>query len=352
MTKLVADTIPSARPAEFGWPQGDVAGAVAFRELVPPGIPRAVAAVLAPRLPGLADADWHALSADQWPNGRYRVVAGEGAWFVRVSELLGEPQLEVSVINHLAASGVPVNVPVVIGAPFEWEDRQYRVDARPFLEGARHTDGSLADLAALGRSLATCHRSLINFPQAATIRNAAKTRYRRLTGVVTFAGETASAGAWKRLAELAPWGEENAAWISTMAAEFETGFVDASGAQCLHGEIHRANVLFTADGQAVLLDFEEAVHNFAPSAWDLAYAIQRFCLHDDPPPALFRTRLSAFESGYGAPVPDLRPMMRQIAWLITAVLIELCVEGRQIKPAAEYAKFVRLERQAANLIWP
>jgi hypothetical protein len=80
--------------------------------------------------------------------------------------------------------------------------------------------------------------------------------------------------------------------------------------------------------------------------------VQRFCLHDDPSLPVWRARLSALETGYGASFPDLRPMMRQIAWLITALLIELCVEGREIKPREEHDKFIRLERQAANLIWP
>ncbi|MDR3400905.1 MAG: phosphotransferase [Chthoniobacter sp.] len=341
-----------ARPAEHGWPQGDIPGAVEFREAVPLEISRAVAAVMVPQLPDLADADWRALCADQWPNGRYRASRGDRAWFVRVSELVGEPGREARIIEYLAADGVPVNVPIAIGLLLMWGGRQYRVDARPFLTGARHTDGSSVDLTALGATLAACHRSLRKFPEAATIRTAAQARYERLARVVAFAGVTARLEKWERLAELARWGQENAAWLSTMAAEFDGSFANMSDAQCLHGEIHRANVLFTSAGQAVLLDFEEAVHNFAPPAWDLAYAVQRFCLHDDPSSPVWRARLSALETGYGASFPDLRPMMRQIAWLIAALLIELCVEGREIKPREEYDKFIRLERQAANLVWP
>jgi Ser/Thr protein kinase RdoA (MazF antagonist) len=311
-----------------------------------------VAEALDPHLPGLASADWRALSAEQWPNGRYCVRSAERAWFVRVSDFEGSPALEARLIEHLDTAGVAVNAPIVMDAPLVWQSRRYRVDARPFLAGARHTDGSLGDLTALGASLAAAHRSLRTFPEAEAIRSAALTRYQRFARVIAFARETARLEKWERFAELAPWGRENAAWITAMAAESITSFANQPGAQCLHGEIHRANVLFDSAGRAVLLDFEEAVHNFAPPAWDLAYTVQRFCLHDDPSAPTLRARLSALESGYGARFSDLRPMMRQIAWLMTAVLIELCVEGRQIKPAAEYAKFIHLERQAASLQWP
>src|ERR1700761_8221073 len=94
MTDLPTTAPVPARPAEHGWPQGDIPGEVKFCEAVPLEISRAVAAALVPRLPDLADANWRALCADQWPNGRYRANRGDSAWFVRVSELVGEPGRE------------------------------------------------------------------------------------------------------------------------------------------------------------------------------------------------------------------------------------------------------------------
>lgn len=99
------------------------------------------------------------------------------------------------------------------------------------------------------------------------------------------------------------------------------------------------------DGAAVLVDFEESVHVFAPPAWDLAFLVQRFCLCDDPSPSVARLRLSVVADAYGGPLPGLATMMRQAAWFSMATIIDLRMSQGVITPVDEYDKFVRLARQ-------
>ena len=336
------------RLAECGWPGGDVPGEKAFGFRPSSALRHWLEEGLRESLGPLGEVD--ALASGTGFAGRYRVSAGGRLWFVRVSETWGHPDLEAGLIRFLEAAEVPVNSPVAAGIRLQAGGTAFRVDIRPFLEGARAFNGGLEDLAALGESLGHCHRALRNFPGSGRIAELAAARYAGFGRWAGWVGEMAGSGQWGAFRELAAWAEEQRDWLLELAAGFRPGFGEVAGAQCVHGEIHRANVLYTG-GKAVLLDFEEAVHNLAAPDWDLAYLVQRFCLHDGPVGAVLRDRLAAVESGYGCRLPDLRPMMRQLAWMAAVILVELCVEGRQVKPAAEYAKFVRLERQARDLEW-
>ena len=134
--------------------------------------------------------------------------------------------------------------------------------------------------------------------------------------------------------------------IAAMTEHFDPHLDRWPGAQCLHGQIHRYNVLFRSDdGAAVLVDFEDSVHVFAPVAWDLAYLVQRFCLDDDPPLSVGRDRYSIIAKAYGISVRGLTEMMRQTAWLSVAAILRRHVSHDIVTPLAEYDKFVRLERQ-------
>jgi Ser/Thr protein kinase RdoA (MazF antagonist) len=151
-------------------------------------------------------------------------------------------------------------------------------------------------------------------------------------------------------AEHATWASEQRAWLAIMAGGFEPRFDELAGAQCLHGEVHPANVLFrAADGTAILVDFEESVHVFAPPAWDLAFLVQRFCLRDNPPAVVRAARLSIVAEAYGRPLPALARMMRQAAWFSIAVILEARISQGLVTPRDEYEKFVRLEQQGQAL---
>jgi Ser/Thr protein kinase RdoA (MazF antagonist) len=241
---------------------------------------------------------------------------------------------------------VAVNAPVVAGRPLPWKGRTLRVDVRPEITG-RHFDGSAADLRSLAGVLAACHAALARFDGSAAVRAAASARYRRLAAVREEIGAAVAGGDLGLFAEQAAWAARHRDWLLEMAGQFTARLDELPGAQCLHGEVHPGNVLFrSGDDGAVLVDFEESVHVFAPPAWDLAFLVQRFCLGDDPAPGVARRRVSTAADAYAGPWPRLAPMMRQAAWFSVAVIVEARTAYGVITAADEYDKFVRLERQA------
>ncbi|RFC47014.1 MAG: putative kinase, aminoglycoside phosphotransferase (APT) family [Verrucomicrobia bacterium] len=331
--------------AETGWPTGDAPGEFAFGFSVPADVSRAIAAVV----PGTDGAEWRALAETEEPVGRFRVVGNGRPLFVRVSGDWGAPDLERGLIDHLQDGGVEVNGFIEAGLALDWDGRKLRVDARPFLTGAQHFSGSLDELRVLANTLRRCHQALKGYPRSAAIQARAQTRYTQLGSVRDFIGAAAKKRDWSAFHELAAWAEANGAWLCEMADGYDARLDLLPGAQCLHGEIHRANVLFNGEPPAaILIDFEESVRHFAPPAWDLAYLVQRFCLHDDPPLEVLRERLAAVEAGYGRPLPEIGGFMRTAAWFATAIIVDLCVRERVLKPLAECDKFVRLERQGRD----
>jgi hypothetical protein len=144
----------------------------------------------------------------------------------------------------------------------------------------------------------------------------------------------------------ASWAQSQSQWLGGLVEGFQARCDLLPPSQCLHGQIHQANVLYAP--APVLVDWEEAVQTYAPVEWDLAYFTQRFCLHDGPPRDLARERLGAVREAYGAPLGDVSAMMRHVAWLSAVILTEYHQAGVQ-SPLGEYEKFVRLEEQARDL---
>ena len=138
-------------------------------------------------------------------------------------------------------------------------------------------------------------------------------------------------------------------WLGEMCGDYDPRLDQESLAQCVHGELHDANVLFDLESRRpVLIDFEESVHLHVPASWDVAFIVHRFCLRDDPKPASLTTRLEAFARGYGA-LPKLAFMMRNIAWTTLLTVIDLRLRLGIISPPDEWDKFAGLELQARSL---
>lgn len=337
----------SVLDAEFAWPGGDRPGQPEFEHEPQPAVVAAITQALASAFPAAnePDARLRALRPPTGPVGRYRLATARGAWFVRVSTRWGNPELERAITTDLAARGVSVNPLLVAGRPLQWNDDVFRVDVRPMIAG-RHFDGSAGDLQRLAATLGACHHALVDSPRAAAVRAAASARDERLAKIRDLLADALKRDAFELFAEQAPWARAHREWLDAMADGFEPRLDERPEAQCLHGEVHPGNVLFRADdGAAVLVDFEESVHVFAPPAWDVAFVVQRFCLSDDPAPAAARERLAIVSRAYGPPVADLAGMMRQAAWFCIAAILDMRLSQGLATPGGEYDKFVRLERQ-------
>lgn len=334
--------------AELGWPTGDQPGELRFLHEPTDETRVAILHALSSIFPPAQspDAALHALTPSDGIAGRYRLQTPEGAWFVRVSMWMGDAALEKLLMDYLASKDVHVNPLLVTGITLAWDHKDYRVDVRPLIEG-RHFDGSLDDLAQVASTLAACHVALSNFPDAANIRRAADQRYQQHQQARDLIDEVLSAKDFRIFGAQADWARVHVDWLGEMVAHFNPHFHAEAEAQCIHGQIHLGNVLFH-DGIAVLIDWEEAVYNYTPPAFDLAYFVQRFCLRDNPPPDVLRQRLDTIAVHYG-PLPPLAEMMRQLAWMSMAVIVDHQTQGIITSPS-EYDKFVRLEQQARTLV--
>jgi len=317
--------VMSVSKAEFAWPEGDVPGSLDFPYELSPSLAQALGRTLAPMFPPAGDKDsrYRALAQNDDPVGRYKLSTKEGEWFVRVSSRWGNPGFEKPLVDHLAARGVAVNPLLVANLKLQWEEQTFRVDVRPLIKG-RHFNGSPEDLYNLASTLAQCHRSLQDISEADQVYVTAAARARRLESIRHHITDALASGNFELFAERASWASAHVDWLSQMVEKFDSNLHERPDAQCVHGEIHPGNVLFRiADSVAVLVDFEESVHIFMPPAWDLAFMAQRFCLKDDPTPSIALDRLAAVTEGYGEPLPELAPTMRQAAWFTMAVILDL-----------------------------
>ena len=337
---------------ELAWPSGDQPDELHFHYRAAPPIEQAILdslrANFEPAHIGPVRLD--ALQPSDGPAGRYQMSTSNGRWFVRVSRRWGNPVMEKSLLNYLDSRSVAVNPLLVAGTKMVWEDQVFRIDVRPFIQG-RHFNGSLEDLSRLASALAECHRALKTFPETAKVQSIAAARYERLEEVRQMIAQAVLGGSFDDVfIERADWAAQHRDWLAMLVDLFTPRLDLASDAQCLHGQIHPANVVYQmADGTPILVDWEEAVQSFASPAYDLAYFFQRFCLRDNPSPHVLQQRLAAVTSGYGQALPRLATMIRQTCWLSMAVIVDLRLSHNLVTSLTEYNKFVMLEKQARAL---
>jgi Ser/Thr protein kinase RdoA (MazF antagonist) len=273
-------------------------------------------------------------------------VEGE-SWFVRVSSLRGEAELEKKLVDFLLDRGVSVNPLLVAGADFGFGGGEFRLDVRPFVRGDHEfTEGRLVLLV---EEVRRCHEVLGEFPGLEEVRRISEERFAELGVGLRELGGALGRRAWAEIAPEEDWVRENLGFLEEMAASMVLDHPWREGAQCLHGQIHRANVLFTEGDRPVLLDFEEAVHVFAPRAWDVAHVVQRFCLFDDPEAVVLARRLEAVERVLGAVSEEITQVMREVAWFSILILVMGWRREGLRAPRGEYEKFVKFERQAREL---
>jgi hypothetical protein len=336
----------------YAWESSDCPGRIAFATEPAADLAAEVIRTVQPVLP-VAGAQLRALSAAAAVGtaiGGYALTSLEGQWFLRITSHIGTPALEKDLVDGLLASGVPVNPILVAGIPFVWRGHELRLDIRPLVQ-ARHFDGSDGDLTALGRVMAATHRALADTAVALAVRRLAAARNTRLLGHRDrLAAILHDGGDPTRLGFPSGWAERNGRWLLRWCAEYRADWHQRPGSQCLHGEIHQGNVLYDGTGAAMLVDFEESTDVFAPPVWDLAYAVQRFCLFDQPDRAVFLARLDHLTTGYGQPFGGLGDGMRQIAYHCMATLLDLFIERGLLSPESEFDKFVQLEGWATRLV--
>lgn len=169
--------------------------------------------------------------------------------------------------------------------------------------------------------------------------------------VAPFAPEIQSAGA-AALSDLRSRAQQIRAGDSPHAAEVVDLFQARGGdldffegpSQAVHGDLNRSNVLVTPSEEAVVIDFEEAPSAWMPTAVDVAFALERFCLVPDPRTAerLAGAFADSYRSVHGPlalPPGWLARARRALALRALVRLVDLCSSGSAVAES-EWQKFL------------
>lgn len=332
------------KAVELAWPGGDVPGGQAFSfQVVGQRAQSILRALQDLGIPPGESPEISSLDSGQALAGRYHVRFADRTLFLRISTRLGAPDLEQALLAHLASAKVPVN-PILASGWCREQGERLRADIRPFIAG-RHFDGSIKDIQALAETLGLLHRTLATLPEGRRIQEISASRYAHFQAMRDRIAADLDAGRTEIFKEHEPWAMEHLDLIARMVRGLEPRFDLLEGAQCLHGEVHPANVIFRRN-VAMLIDFEESVHTQAPPSYDLAFLVQRFLLRDQPDRETLNQRLGAAEESYGASFPPLTKMMQQISRLSLVFIIHARAYENMATPLSEYRKFIALEQQA------
>jgi len=284
------------------------------------------------------------------PAGHYCLHNGKEKLFLRVTRRSRKnTDIEDLVTNHLFDTGITVNLPIVSQLTIHWGGHAYLLSVFHFIEG-RHFDGSDSDLASLSLAVARMHEALRSFNSADDIHAAALKTAERLSNTKEIVAQLLKTKNFSLFYDRREWAERNYEWLKMMVEGFNPYLCQEPDAQCVHGELHSGNVIFSLqDGPVILIDFEETPDAWFPPAFDIAYLVHRFCMDQNISKGLFNSRLKIVEDNYGKIPSGLKNMMRQVCWYNIALLIDRSIRRESVSSEKEYDKFVKLENMTSRL---
>lgn len=322
--------------AEFAWPGGDRPGGAVAQDMQ---------SHQANRILDLLWGDWRCgvenfrmVTPANGVIGRFRLDRREASYFVRVTHRLGEGDLERRLLSELLDQGCNVNPILDQRVVKGCDGESVRIDIRPFSAGC-HWDGSTQSLESLGRSLAELHRQLRQVSMASEVSELSNKRGRRLDEACQKLQHGLSTGqALNHSGQ--EWFHTNSDWLRDQFRGFSVRrLMRAEDAQIVHGELHRANVMFMAC-DPLFLDWEEAVHLYVSPGWDIAYVIQRFCA--DASNQVRADRIGSLCRGYGQLPESTRQMLRDIGRVSLLIVADLEWFSGFQTPISELNKFKHL----------
>ena len=285
----------------------------------------------------------YSMSASEHIVGRY-CLSNEAIdpLFIRITERISDANLEISLTNYLKEKGASVNEFIAGGLSISDPNtgEKYRMDIRPLLLNGRHFSGKDEEIIYLGAGMVRVHQALKKYTQADVIHKNSDDRMKRLSAIahelekspVQFSVDIEPYRAWIK---------ENSDWLKDMSGSTDLFFfTDTDKSQCIHGEPHPANILFQ-NNDAIFLDFEEAVHLFVSTAWDLAFITQRFILLSDAPVSKKREQIGLLSESYGSDIFNTEAM-KALNWITLLIIFDLWIERNRSVPLSECKKFKRL----------
>jgi thiamine kinase-like enzyme len=338
----------SADHIEISWPEVDLPGVLTFNKCVS----QSIKSFIYKEISSFSRVKKDTIRKLNTPSngkdiaGRYYLETENSRFFLKITKRIGFPEIEKDLLDHARDNDVSVNK-IEFYKTVYWNSTKYRIEMRSFLEG-RHFNGSISDLISVSKNLKKLHGSLRGFLRKNEIYQNAGEKFTQLQKIQTKLKNNIVKNDFNLFPKYTSWAIKNKKWLSQMAYSFNPFFHEHSRAQCIHGEIHPANVIFDQSGKAVFIDFEESPHIYAVPEWDIAYFIQRFCMRDNPSQRILNWRINIVRQEYGQ-FSNLALIMRQLAWYSIAVILYLRHHADVLVPLSEYKKFVQLEKQAQML---
>ena len=283
--------------------------------------------------------------------GHYCLQIEDKKWFLRITRRKRKnPDIEDIITSYLFKSGIDVVLPILSNLYVRWEGHNYLMSVFPFVEG-RHFNGTDNDLVVLSLTVSRMHKILKSLVIGDKIYLAAFDTAKRLAKTKDMIADAIKTKDFYIFYERAKWVEQNCSWLKNMVESFNPYLCAMPDSQCVHGELHLGNVIFSLDGsKAFIVDFEETPDAWFPRSFDIAYVVHRFCLDQNPSRVLLSKRLDIIKHYYGALPHDLKEMMRQVCWYNIALLVDRSARRESISPEGEYDKFVNLEKITNNML--
>lgn len=284
------------------------------------------------------------------PAGHFYLKSSKDEWFLRVTRRQRKNKdMEDIMAFYLSNNGIKVNLPTLANLSIVWKGYTYLLYIFPLIKG-RHYNDSDSDLKAISSVVANMHNLLKSFKFSKLVyANALKTANRLLRTKRAIL-RSLKKNDFSIYGEHKQWAKRNSDWLKTMSDNFNPFLCKLPESQCLHGELHLGNVIFSSEnGEVILTDFEEVWDAWFPPSFDLAYLVHRFCMDGTQSRDSFNKKLNIVKKGYGSLPSDLKEMMSQICWYNIALLVDRSMRRESIAPEEEYDKFVRLEKLSKSL---
>lgn len=338
--------------ADMAWDSKVRPNRIVFKHKTPADISYTIFPVISEIFPevGSKDVSLTSIKPVTDPAGHFCMRIGTKKWFLRVTRRQRKnPDMEEVMAFYLSNAGIKVNLPIASDIKVTWRGRSYLLNIFPYIEG-RHYNGSDSDLKSLSTVIARMHKILKSFKFAKHVYSAALKTADRLAEVKKMISHLLITGNFSMFYERSDWARRNFKWLKTMIDYFDPYLCLMPQAQCVHGELHLGNVMFSLhDGSIILTDFEEVCDAWFPPSFDLAYLVHRFCMDGVNSKLIFQKKLKILKKNYGELPSDLEEMSHQVCWYNIALLIDKSVIRKSIAPEEEYSKFMNLEYKTTFL---
>ena len=331
---------------EYGWPGARDKGDLAYSNIVSSIHKDCIFEALIKLLPK-KEFNITRLHESSEITGSYKITSDDEEYFLRISERMGDIELESSIYQKLIESGVNVNKSIVIGEPIIFDSKDYRLDIREFLRG-NHFQEKESELISLVSELRKFHQALRNYENADEVQsNQDKINQAHEKQAKALISELEKSN-YAIFFERENWARSHRLWLLESLPfylEMSKKYLNDKEMQVIHGQIQPGNIIFNNNG-ANIFDLETTVKSFGNVSWDLAYLFQRFCLINNPTNKEISSRMKIIEEYYPEAMRNIADRMRVISIYNIISAVDYRINDNRLVPEHEFSKFYNLDLQA------